>query len=502
MRIDKRVQHNIVYALVVAILIALYVATMALNNSLGMPDSVYYDAKWQHTFATNQYARLGDSLLHGRLDLGLPVADELNTCSNPYDYEVRATFSSPDNPVFWDHAFYEGKYYCYFGVIPAIVVFIPFELLTGLWLSVADAILSLGILAIIAVAFLARSFLRCYFRDSETLTSQIVCLLLIFMGSNILYLGFVATFYSIPILSSLAATFFGMSFWMRAKVRGRDDAPSLRLPYLAAGSLLIAFNLGCRPQFILSALLAFPIFKDEIFHDRLLFSRKGIAATCVALVPFVVVFLPLCAYNYARFGSLFDFGNGYNLTGDDMLAYNQPKLLTLCLALTYTFQPVQFSSVFPFVEMTSTEFPFGSSPNEPFFGGFFLLKPAMFLAFAVPYMFTRVRKRKLFGLFVIAALLAVVILIIDARASITQRYFTDFGWYVGLCSCIGYMSLRELVLERAKPVLSRVLFGVLVVVFIFTLVLEYAVFFSPDHYYCIDFANPDLYQSVAKLFGA
>ena len=48
------------------------------------------------------------------------------------------------------------------------------------------------------------------------------------------------------------------------RIREVDGTQSLSLPHLAAGSMCIAANLGCRPQFILVALLAFVIFWPQI----------------------------------------------------------------------------------------------------------------------------------------------------------------------------------------------------------------------------------------------
>ena len=80
----------------------------------------------------DQYARLGDALIHGHTNLDLPVPDELAQMSNPYDSDLRGQVAGRiDIPIYWDHAFYKGKYYCYFGVVPAILLFIPYQLLTG-----------------------------------------------------------------------------------------------------------------------------------------------------------------------------------------------------------------------------------------------------------------------------------------------------------------------------------------------------------------------------------
>jgi hypothetical protein len=74
----------------------------------------------------------------------------------------------------------------------------------------------------------------------------------------------------------------------------------------------------------------------------------------VIIVPFVLVAVPLCAYNYARFGSIFDFGANYNLTSFNMTAYGLLNPLAkairrLVAPVKYLFTPVAYKLTFPFV---------------------------------------------------------------------------------------------------------------------------------------------------------
>ena len=76
----------------------------------------------------NQYELLAESFLDGRLYIEYGDEEELLTLNNPYDPEERR-----DSGVayHWDHAFYNGRYYMYFGVAPVLFVFLPYRILTG-----------------------------------------------------------------------------------------------------------------------------------------------------------------------------------------------------------------------------------------------------------------------------------------------------------------------------------------------------------------------------------
>ena len=86
------------------------------------------------------------SLLSGKLYLDIPVPEELINMENPYDYSARQK-EAPES--LYDIAFYEGKYYVYFSIIPVITLFIPIYLCTGQFLNISYAVILYGILGTI-----------------------------------------------------------------------------------------------------------------------------------------------------------------------------------------------------------------------------------------------------------------------------------------------------------------------------------------------------------------
>ena len=559
MRTDPKPLNNpatragkIAYALVTLVLVGAFLAVFALNDNPEAFSGSSYSEWSTHYIDADQYALLADALLDGKTTLDLPVPDELAALDNPYDIAARMAITGPDVPIFWDHAFYEGHYYSYFGVVPALLVYAPYKLVTGTWLYTPNAIKFIGVLGIIALSLLVWRIGRRYFRDTATILSLSVCLFTLFVGCNFAYHAFVPRFYSVPIVSSLLFTALAFYFWMGAKL-GEDNEPGLlvgpaapagggdaacaggvdqrdRLTsyrraavgvtpscgrsradkqaphalsawHLAAGSLCMALNLGCRPQFILASILAFAIFKDEIFKTRELFSRRGLAQTIAALLPFVLVFALLLGYNYVRFGSVFDFGSSYNLTGFDMTTYSPSRMLIIVLMLTYLFGPMAFSSEFPFIQMVSTDHPqWGWAPNEPFYGGFFLLMPVQILALLFPFVRKPLKERGLFGFVIVCLALAVTILLADTYiAGITQRYFSDFGLYIALSACLALLGFQARGFQSTS--LRTVTIALIALAVVFTVVVGAFSLFSPDRYDAVAFNNPDLYNAVAALFS-
>ena len=88
---------------------ALIVAVAALT----MPRPWGYDAGTGHYVDHEQYQRLADALIHGHTWLDLPVDPVLQTMANPYDFFARRGLAASDGHQFiWDHAYFNGRYYC------------------------------------------------------------------------------------------------------------------------------------------------------------------------------------------------------------------------------------------------------------------------------------------------------------------------------------------------------------------------------------------------------
>ena len=489
------------YVVVVCLGVAAMAWVFALNGGFAQglltpTDPPNYSEWFHHQIDQDQYARLGDALLHGHTYLDLPVADGLAELENPYAFGDRYEIGSPDNLIYWDHAFKDGRYYSYFGVVPAVLVFMPYQFFTGSWLSVPPAVMFLGTLSVVAGGFLVWQVRRRFFEDAG-LGALTLAFGLYLLSINLTYLLQVTWFYSIPIASSLAATAAGLGLWVSAR---RKDG-SLSCLRIAAGSTLMALNLGCRPQFILVSALAIPLFWHEIFVERTLFSARGVWASVAAIAPYAVVFTPLLAYNYVRFGSLLDFGSNYNLTGFDMTTYRQRYILTGWLMGEYLFALPNAIGQFPFLVPMDTinDGVWEWAPNEPFYAGYLWLKPIVLAAVSLPFFARDLRRRRLGAFCLMAAVLMAVVMFVDTRtAGITERYFSDFGFYFGVLGMLGIFLIAERL--RSRVVARRVVGIVAGVSIVASLLVAAWLPMDTAHYRSYAQMNPSLYESVRGRF--
>lgn len=422
----------------VCVLIALMCASLlGLSRISGQAEwlerGAVYEEGIQAVQDGNQYNYLANAFLEGGVELDLPQSDILLSMENPYDTHLRQQLNAEAHePIYWDYAFYQGKYYCYFGALPCLLTFVPYKAITGCDLRTDWAVVIFACAMLIAgIAFLYQ-LARTYFKELS-LGAFLVGVGILYCSSGVLEQVFLPRIYPIPILSALFFSFAGLAVLLRVKRQFLEGVPVSK-PSLAFGALLVACTLGCRPQYVLATVLIVAIFLPEI-RARCFYSRVGLGNTLAVIAPFLVVAVPVCLYNQARFGSPFDFGASYNLTGADMTAYAFDPIVIAARSLEYLFLPPVMQGSYPFLHAIDdvAGLPTVMWTNEPVFGGFFAFAPAALVVFALfgVRMRRALKARGVLGVCATSVILAVATLVIVSYVSgVTMRYFADFAWLI------------------------------------------------------------------------
>lgn len=401
---------------------AVFIGKVVTNGAIGEP---YQNGSTVYDF--NQYNHVADSLIHGQVRLNLPVSETLRDMENPYDTQERESLLLEAGETYYmDYAYYKGNYYSYFGVLPAITLFLPYKIITGSDLSTSTAVMITSLLYIICLNYLISEALR-YARKGRTIGNWLLASISIVTTSGFLYLIYLPQLYSLPILMGLSLSFVGLALWMNAQ--HKSDSISYCHRELIAGSTCIALSLLCRPQYFLLVLLAFPVFWKGIVNRKGFFSKTGAGNTLDIIIPCLIVGSAAMLYNYARFDSPFDFGASYNLTGSDMTHRQIVLGRTIPALFQYLFQMPSISASYPFISAAnmSTDFQ-GYWFYEPFLGGFIAFSPICLLIFGIekPIIY---KYKSTYKLCLTMIGLAIGILFLDFQiASVTTRYFNDFSW--------------------------------------------------------------------------
>lgn len=138
---------------------AVLVVLTAINILFAM--FIYLNNKFYFGWDREVYTNLAQALLQGHFDLPmLKPSQELLNMANPYDTNLR---DSLNVDYYWDYAFFNGKYYVYFGIVPCLILFLPLKALFDINLPVNLANFYFTIIYIIvAFRFIYDIARRCF----------------------------------------------------------------------------------------------------------------------------------------------------------------------------------------------------------------------------------------------------------------------------------------------------------------------------------------------------
>jgi hypothetical protein len=239
----------------------------------------------------------------------------------------------------FDASLYKGRYYLYFGVVPAVFLLLPYHLLTGSDLSENTAILLMVVAGLVVYWRLFAEACRRYFPGITT-GQYAASLVLLAMGSGAPMLLTYSGFYEVAISAGyLCHALCWLGLFNALHSEGREAR------WLALASAAGGLAVGCRPNY----LFALPVIA---LGAALLVRRGGSLGrlSLCAVLPAAVVGLALAWYNYARFGSPLEFGLSYQL--DEMIRAKFPlfRLSFFWSNLKWYFlRPPAFSPYFPYV---------------------------------------------------------------------------------------------------------------------------------------------------------
>lgn len=361
-------------------------------------------------------------------------ADRLCGNENIYDPSARKKmqFDAGSNVApKLDVAYYNGKYYVYFGVIPALIAYVPFHAITGGDLSntlaLFPALLVFAIFSFLLLDLLVRR------KIPNASVGAVACAYAgLLLSTSIVHTLAFPLFYNVPVIFALMFLVVGTYLLVTAYyARYRLS----RLLCVFFGVACLVATLGCRPQITIAAVAVGTAYLVFAIRSRQL-SFSDIA---VAAVPVVLICGGILWYNYARFGSVLDFGSNYNLAINDMTLRGHSIVRAIEGIFWYIFGFPRFSLDFPYVELF---FPqtgyYGRSVTEEFTFGMFAQAPflVMILAFVTSKSLPKQAKVGIATMVGIAFLVAAF----DAEgAGILVRYIQDFGYLFGFAFALGLL---------------------------------------------------------------
>lgn len=329
--------HNALIFFVVAILIfACFTTQKKACETVFYPQE---DIGW-----TSQYIKQFDAFKKGQLHIDIEPDAALNELENPYDTAARDESGAN---YLWDHAYYEGKYYSYFGIAPIFTVYYPFNFVFG---SLPNDAFACLILAVYAIIFTALAFREVVLRFCEKPNIYLYLLgLIATVCASGVYLGVLCSdVYYIAVLSALGCAMAFTFFAFRAM---RENSLPRRVVLLILCALSLVMTVLSRPTAAVMCVCVLPIFIQFLVQVKKETLTEGLITVGAFALPLLFGAVFVMWFNYARFGSPFDFGANYQLTVNDISQNNIEPAFFFSAIFSFFLCPLWRTKTFPFAQM-------------------------------------------------------------------------------------------------------------------------------------------------------
>lgn len=461
-------KNSLYFALGLSFIVGILFASMTFLNPITTSDEVPIDA----------YNDLAESIVNGKVTVYDEYAGSLDILSDVYNYEERL-----ESGLFYitDFAYYNGHYYVYFGIVPCLLLYVPYMLLTGerLFNSLSMAIIIFFLC--IGIGKLLYELIDRYFEKSTKIGFIYAYFVVAFMAQIPSMIAFPLV-YQIAQCSGLAFVVWGLSFYVKA---GGNKNTTNECQCIVMGSLLIALAVGCRPQLGILAFLAFPLLKKKMLAKDIGIIRYW----CSFFIPYIIVAVFLMYYNYLRFDNMFEFGAKYNLT-DDTIYKTTVYWEKVVVGFKYMFTDIpMFSRRFPYVDFYMPDYEIDRLVKETT-GGFFLVNLLALVAL-FPIRSKLSDRNELWIMQYELVVFSIFIGVINVICGgCIQRYKLDFAIWLGLATTMASLGLLNT--YRNKWVRVILAAGLLI-----SIVTNSSLYFYGDALSLIDY-DKALFQDISR----
>ncbi len=291
---------------------------------------------------TRYFDRQADAFLAGRLALLEEPPGELAALgADLFDWRAREGID-----YLWDASYYNGSYYLYWGPAPALAAAAVKLVHPGV---VEDQALVLVFITGLAAALglLFHRLRRDYFPTAPDWT------ILLFTLGGVLCLP-VFWLVNRPSVyeAAIACAQFFLLMGFYAALRGITPQ-GLKNGWLALAGACLGLSVAARSSYAVTVIIVSLGIAAALLSRR---QGRGMAPLASFAIPLALAAAGLAWYNAARFGSIFETGLRYQLTGDAL-----PVDRSLLFSASYIL-PNAYSSLFRPLEFTPGLFPFFRTP--------------------------------------------------------------------------------------------------------------------------------------------
>ncbi len=289
------------------------------------------------------YIQQFDAFMKGQLHLDVIPTEGIMQLENPYSPSAREGIY-----YLYDRAFFDGKYYSYFGIVPIILIYFPFYLIFNV-LPLDSTVM--GMFSLITAVFLPMAVVKWAKSRKNGISPwfSAICAVTAFFASSTLLIqrGFTPFYY----VASLAGMAFvsAFIFWMLCATD--ENKKAKKLIYFALAGIAFAFAFLSRLNSVVAPAIVIAVFVILYLIKKI--KEKDISGLISEMA---VLALPVAAslafslyYNYIRFGNPLQFGADYQLTIADASLYEISADGIIPSIIHYFLQPFGLRAEFPYI---------------------------------------------------------------------------------------------------------------------------------------------------------
>lgn len=453
---------------------------------------------WSNTYYSftsqegNQISKeLVDAFEHHQVNLLEEPSEDLLKLDDPYEYVKRDAEVGSGN-FLWDHCFYNGKYYSYYGIGPVLALFLPYHLITGYYFPSGWATLMFSLIGILFLTKIYLAVIEKKFRDlpTNTVTAGLITLQL---SSGIMFSAARPLFYELAIASGFMCVAIGAYLLMTSNILWDGKISYVRLGF---ASFFLGYAVLCRPTLAVYCIAALFFFAGGLKKaldglEKRQKTRTFFKYAAVALVPLGIIALGQMTYNYLRFDNPLDFGIQYSLTINDFTHAEFHWKYVLINMYAYLFNMPHFTPR-KFTYLASSAERFGINGYTFFDDAGKNLVSVGIIYRALPmfaYLFSgkalqRVEKKKrvlpilLIG--VTCILMPLAIIFSSWESGYAVRYNADFSWQMVIGALVVAFTLYKSIKSESTKKLVDLIFTFSTVVCVYVNIAQLIAFTSVE----------------------
>ena len=392
----------------------------------------------------------------------------------------------------FDTSYYKGKIYLYFGITPVLLFYLPFNIITSLYLTDKFIVLFLACLSFLLSLLLLKKITTSLKLDVQ----KTIIILSIFSIGLCNYLPFLvirSCIFEVAILTAnvlLLLSFLFLYFYLKERETNK------RYLFLLLISLFLSLSVGARPFYVLHI----PLFYILILffeYNQNKNIKKALKLSFIFIAPCIFYGTILALYNYLRFDSVFEFGFKYTLNFENH--YEQiPSIKDALLAIKYNlFQlpDMDEKTIFSLAQTEGHLF-----ANEVIIGIFWAF-PLILSLFSLPkFLLNVVKKNKnIVGIIILMLFVAVINLFVTSFIGMVSRYFFEYMSFMVLISIILFYYLYSNVKDK---LLKAVLNTYFILLFVYSLFVNISCLFCEKYSLYYLGSSAYNYSKIIKfLFG-